>query len=50
VANEVIKLMIRVNKHAKKSFEQKINMNEQGDKKRFQVEIKYFVEWFHKHE
>lgn len=43
--SDVIKLMIRIDKSARKKFEQQLEHSE-SDKKKFEVDIRYFTDWF----
>ena len=44
LVTDIVKLMVRINNHARSHFEHKIETN--YDKKKFEVEMKYFNEWF----
>ena len=44
--DETVKLLLSINNYGKKTFETKMNEDEPGDKKKFELEIKYFKEWF----
>jgi len=43
--SSVIELMLKIHKYGKKKFEEKLDQQEM-DKKKFEVDIKYFTEWF----
>jgi hypothetical protein len=45
IFNEVIDLLIRIDKYSRKNFAQKMEESE-SDKKKFEVEIKYFNDLF----
>ena len=42
--------MLRINEYGKKQFEHQMNSDEPGDKKKFEIDLKYFTEWFQKNE
>ena len=44
LVTDVVKLMVKINNYARSNFEHKIESS--YDKKKFEVEMKYFNEWF----
>ena len=49
--SEITKLLLRINAYGKSRFQRSLDTREAGkDKKTFEIDLNYFVDWFRKNE